>query len=73
MEGFQSRQALEKQRPWELLPRAGETLRMQAEPAGTLGAAEAEAAEADQAERTDQDHAEGGGLGNGDNLHIRAD
>ena len=30
------------------------------------GAAEAEAAEADQAGRTDQNHAEGGGLGHGE-------
>ena len=55
---------LEKQRPWELLPRAGEGFAWRGRwPAGALGAAEAEAAEADQTERTDQDHAEGGGLG----------
>jgi hypothetical protein len=58
---------VEKQRPWELLLRAGEFLELGGRwTAGALGgAAEAEAAEADQTERADQDHAEGGGLRDG--------
>ena len=64
----------EKHRPWELLPKAGDCWNLlgRAVPAGALGAAEAEAAEADQTERTDQDHPKGGWLGDGGDHNRRS-
>ena len=59
---------MENQRPWEFLPWAGEGFVWCGRwPAGALGvAAEAVAAETDQTGgATDQDHAEGGGFGDG--------